>query len=276
MTDLLWMFAVAVVLGLAIGFLRPRRVTIIYPPNVGLLYRNGKFERELGPGRYAFFDPLKRTHLVKVSRAPLPVPLGEITVLSKDQFSFKLALSPVVEVTDARAFTESQPAVEPTPYANLFPTGATHPALHTLVASAALETVATQSLRDLFADPKLLPNAVQAKLADAIPGARIPAVLMTSITLPPETRKMFTEVERSKIEAEASLERARGEQAALRALANAARLIKDNPALANLRFLQTLEQTPGPKTIVLGSDAMLPLTGGAQGRATQDASRSAS
>ncbi len=36
---------------------------------------------------------------------------------------------------------------------------------------------------------------------------------------------MFTEVERSKLDAEASLERARGEQASLRALANAARLL---------------------------------------------------
>lgn len=72
---------------------------------------------------------------------------------------------------------------------------------------------------------------------------------------------MFTEVERSKLEAEASLERARGEQASLRVLSNAARLIKDNPALANLRFLHTLEQAPGAKTIVLGSDAIVPFTG---------------
>ena len=84
-------------------------------------------------------------------------------------------------------------------------------------------------------------------------------MLVTSITLPPETRKMFTEVERSKIEAEAALERARGEQASLRALANAARLIQNNPALANLRLLQTMEQTPGAKTFVLGSDAVLPV-----------------
>ena len=75
---------------------------------------------------------------------------------------------------------------------------------------------------------------------------------------------MFTEVERSRVEAEAALERARGEQAALRALANAARLIKDNPALANLRFLQTLETAPGAKTFVIGSGA-LPLGGGVIG-----------
>jgi regulator of protease activity HflC (stomatin/prohibitin superfamily) len=237
------------------------KVITVYPPNVGLLYRDGRFVRDLEPGRHARFDPLGRTRVVPVSRAPLPVVLPEFTVLSKDQFSFRVALSPIVEVVDARAFTESQGVVEPNPYSQYMLLGQGHAALHALMGSAAYEVVASHGLRELFADPVVLPNGVQQKLADAIPGAKIGKVLLTSITLPPETRKMFTEVERSKIEAESALERARGEQAALRALANAARLIKDNPALANLRFLQTLEKAPGAKTIVLGSDAVLPLTG---------------
>jgi regulator of protease activity HflC (stomatin/prohibitin superfamily) len=257
MSEQLPILALLAIAGVAlILYFNARRVEIIYPPNVGLLYRNGRFERELEPGRYAFFDPLNRTRVVKVSRAALPVPMPESTVLSRDQFSFRLGLSPIVEVVDARAFTESQPAVEPTPFSQFLPQVASHQALHSLLASAALEAVGTLGLRELFADPALVTNAVQVKLEGAIPGARIERVLMTSITLPPETRKMFTEVERSKLEAEAALERARGEQAALRALANAARLIKDNPALANLRFIQTLEQAPGAKTIVLGSNAL--------------------
>lgn len=264
MPDMLVTLIIIAVLVAAAVLLSGRRVTVIYPPNVGLLYRNGKFERELGPGRYSFIDPLKRTHIVKVARAPLPVALAEFTVLSRDQFSFRVGLSPIVEVVDARAFTESQPMAEPTPFSQFLPQAPSHAALHSLMASAALEVVGSYGLREIFVDPALLTNAVQAKLDGAIPGARIERVLLTSITLPPETRKMFTEVERSKMEAEASLERARGEQASLRALANAARLIKDNPALANLRFLQTLEQAPGAKTIVLGSDAVASISGAAQ------------
>lgn len=241
---------------------RGRKVTIVYPPNVGLLYRDGRFVRDLEPGRYVRFDPFGRSRVITVSRAPLPVMLGDFTVLSKDQFSFRVALAPIIEVIDARAFTESQGIAEPNPYNQFMLQGQGHGALHPLTASAAHEAVAAHVLRELIADPALLPNSVQQKLADAIPGARVGQVLLTSLTLPPETRKMFTDVERSKIEAESALERARGEQAALRALANAARLIKDNPALANLRFVQMLEQAPGAKTIVLGSDAVLPLTGG--------------
>lgn len=247
---------IAVVLVAFVLFLNSRIVETIFPPSVGLLYRGGRFERELEPGRYTFFDPLKRIRVLKVSRAALPIALPEFTVISRDQFSFRVGLSPVVEVVDARAFTESQPLVEQGPFAQFMPQAASHAALHATMANAALETVAGHALRDLFADPRLLSNAVQERVAAAIPGAKIDRVLMTSITLPPETRKMFTEVERSKLEAEAALERARGEQAALRALANAARLIKDNPALANLRFLQTLEQAPGSKTFVLGTNAI--------------------
>lgn len=253
MVTILLIVVALVAYGLTLG---SRQVTVIYPPNTGLLYRNGRFERELEPGRYAFIDPFKRTRIVQVSRAPLPVVLGEFTVLSRDQFSFRIGLSPVVVVANPRAFAESQPAVEPTPFSQLMPQVATHAALQPLVASAALEAVGSFPLRELFADPKLVTDAVQARLADAIPGARIDQVLLTSITLPPETRRMFTEVERSKLEAEAALERARGEQASLRALANAARLIKDNPALGSLRFLQTVEQAPGAKTIVFGNGAL--------------------
>ena len=62
---------------------------------------------------------------------------------------------------------------------------------------------------------------------------------------------------RAKLEAAASLERARGEQATLRLLANAARLIKGNPELMNLRVLQALSVGPGKAapTIILGGGA---------------------
>lgn len=217
--------------------------------------------RVLEPGRHTAFDPRQRTHVVQTSQAPLPVQLGELTVMSKDQFSFRIAVAPVLEVEDPRIFMESQGTVEPSrlpatarmPVPIPPPVARGHASLHALAASAALEVAASSTLREIFAEPNRIVAALQDRLATAIPGARVTSVLLTGMTLPPEVRKMFTEVERSKIEGEAALERARSEQASLRALANAARLIKDNPALANLRFLQTVEQTSGPKTIVMGN-----------------------
>ena len=233
---------------------RARRITIIYPPMVGLLYRDGRFKRELPPGRYTRFDPFQRTKIVQVSLAELPAKVGEITVLSKDQFSFRLALAPVVRVVDPRVFSESQP-VEPHSMMQLTPTAANHAALHSEVSAAAMEVVGAMTLGEIFADQKGLTDSIRAKLERAIPGASIDRVLLTAINLPPETRKIFTDVERARMEGQIALERARGEQAALRALANAARLIDNNPALANLRLLQAIENSKGATTLVLGNAA---------------------
>lgn len=49
----------------------------------------------------------------------------------------------------------------------------------------------------------------------------------------------------------AALERACGETAALRSLANAARMLEENPSLLQLRALQTMESSRG-NTLVLG------------------------
>jgi regulator of protease activity HflC (stomatin/prohibitin superfamily) len=233
-------------------FWRGRKVTIIYPPMVGLLYRNGRFREELQPGRYARFDPLGRTQIVKVSLAELPAQMGEITVLSKDQFSFRIGLAPVLKVVDARLYAESQAAVEDNPWSQFMPLASGHAALHTLVAAAATEVVAAKTLAEIFAAQQAVADEVRAKLEQGIPGALVERVLLTSITLPPETRRMFTDVERARLEGQASLERARAEQAALRVLANAARLVNDNPGLANLRLLQAIESSKGATTIVIG------------------------
>jgi regulator of protease activity HflC (stomatin/prohibitin superfamily) len=238
---------------------RRRDVTIIYPPIVGLLYRDGRFERELPPGRYVWFDPLKRTKVVKVSLAEQPTQLAETSVLSRDQFSFRIGLAPVVKIVDPRVFTESQPAVEPHALSHLFPLALAHASLQVLVAAAALEFVGTKTLAEIFAEQSGISDAVKARLAGAIPGATVERVLLTAINLPPETRRMFTDVERARMEALAMLERARGEQSALRILSNAARLMTDNPALANLRLLQAIESSKGATTIVVGNPASLSL-----------------
>ncbi len=232
-----------------------RKVTVIYPPTVGLLYRNGVVQRALPPGRYTRFDLFGETKVVTVAMTELPASLGEATVLSKDQFSFRLGLTPVLRIVDPRLFLESQAALEGHALAQYMPMAASHPALHSLLAAAALEVVGGHTLAEVLADQAAVADAVQVRLADALPGASIERVLLTSVNLPPETRKMFTEVERAKLEGQAALERARGEQASLRVLANAARLVSDNPALANLRLLQAIESSKGATTIVVGNPA---------------------
>jgi hypothetical protein len=81
--------------------------------------------------------------------------------------------------------------------------------------------------------------------------------------MPPEIRKMFTEVERARRDGLAALERARGETASLRALANAARSLSGNPQLAHLRTLQAVESAKGAKTFVFGGTLSQAIAGSA-------------
>lgn len=73
------------------------------------------------------------------------------------------------------------------------------------------------------------------------------------------TAQGFSEVLKAKQESQTALERARGESAALRNLVNAPRLIASQPALATVRFPQTLEASNASQTFVMDElSALLP------------------
>jgi regulator of protease activity HflC (stomatin/prohibitin superfamily) len=72
-------------------------------------------------------------------------------------------------------------------------------------------------------------------------------------------KKAFAQVVKAQKEGQAALEKARGETAALRNLANAARIMDDNPNLLQLRALQALADSSG-NTLVFGlPGASIPL-----------------
>jgi regulator of protease activity HflC (stomatin/prohibitin superfamily) len=130
---------------------------------------------------------------------------------------------------------------------------ATQTAVRTVVAGVTIEALLTQrvaigaQLRELIAPQ-----------AEGV-GVQIHAVDVRDVMLPGELRKAFSESLKARQEGQAALERARGESAALRNLANAARLIEGQPALATLRFLQTLEASNMPQTLVMNDlSALLP------------------
>jgi regulator of protease activity HflC (stomatin/prohibitin superfamily) len=131
---------------------------------------------------------------------------------------------------------------------------ATQTAVRTVVAGVTMETLLTQrvaigaQLRDLIAPQ-----------AEAV-GVQVHAVEVRDVMLPGELRKAFSEVLKARQEGQAALERARGESAALRNLVNAARLIDGQPALATLRFLQTLEASGASRTFVMNDlSTLLPV-----------------
>jgi regulator of protease activity HflC (stomatin/prohibitin superfamily) len=99
-------------------------------------------------------------------------------------------------------------------------------------------------------------------LADCRPaagemGIDLLAADVKDVIFPGEWKNLFAQVVQARKEGQAALERARGESAALRNLANAARLLEENPGLSRLRLFQVLEKNSG-NTVVYVSPEDLP------------------
>lgn len=69
-------------------------------------------------------------------------------------------------------------------------------------------------------------------------GIAVEDVVIKDIVLPAELRAAYAELVTVRQRAQAQLETARAETAALRSMANAAKLLDDHPALARLRMIQ--------------------------------------
>ena len=101
-------------------------------------------------------------------------------------------------------------------------------------------------------------------------GLQLNSVNIKDIMFPGKLKEIFTQVVNARQEGLAALERARGETAALRALANAAKMIESNPNLLQLRQLQTLSEASG-NTLILGlppQSAPVPIPAGSKKRKT--------
>ena len=203
----------------------------VHETEVGLLYVKGRFERMLGPGRHWIFRLGARVERVDARRRLLHVQSQEI--LTSDNVQLRVGAIVSMRVTDpARALHETE-SYEHELYV------ATQLALRAAVAETGIDDVLEHKLR---IGEGLL--EIVAARGESL-GVEVDAVEIRDVILPGEMRSAFAEVVRARAEGRAALERARGESAALRNLANAARVLEGNPALMNLRILQAMSQEQG-------------------------------
>jgi regulator of protease activity HflC (stomatin/prohibitin superfamily) len=224
---------------------------------VGLLYHKGKFVKVLSAGRHIFWGRHYRMKAQDLRRTSLVVAGQE--VLTADNVGLKLSLVLVYQVVDAvKAAHETQNW-----QGDLY--NVAQLALRGVVGGVAVEALLNQRLE---IGAQLLAR-VQ---VDAVKiGINVQSVEVKDVMFPAELKRAFAEVLKSKQESQAALERARGESASLRNLANAARLLEGNPALLNLRLMQSLSaaQTAG-NTLVLGMPGgFVPLKNGKSGPAAE-------
>ncbi len=79
-----------------------------------------------------------------------------------------------------------------------------------------------------------------ARAAGEAVGVDVRDVVVKDVILPPELRASYAELATARTRAQTQLEAARAETAALRSLANGAKLLDEHPALARMRLVQAL------------------------------------
>lgn len=212
------------------------RITV-YEWERGLKYRNGQFRETLGSGVYWVYRPRTEIHKVDVRPTFVSVPGQE--VLSSDGVTLKVSLAAQFEITN--------------PDVAMNRVQSYYQALYLILQLALREIIGGATIDEVLARRNELGRLLTEKTTQPIEelGLRLLSVDLKDIMFPGNLQRIFTQVVQAQKEGLATLEKARGETAALRNLANAAKLVEGNPALMQLRFLQHLSAQSG-NTLVLG------------------------
>lgn len=255
--------AVAIATWLVVGrvmkSVRAARV-IVDEVQVGLRISKGVVASVLSPGEYSTWLTTDRIELYDMREQSLPVSGQE--VLSRDLLAVKASVIVRHRIVDAKLYRSANAQ-----------------SITRLYEDGQLELrrrISAQTLDEVMADREKLIAGFAAALEGGARkmGIEITGAELRDLAVAGPARQAFADIWKAQKEGQAALERARGEQASLRSLANAARMLKGNPELMNLRLLQALAGGPGkaPPTIVLGGGSgLLPVSSAAAGEAPESA-----
>lgn len=206
------------------------RVTV-FEYERGLRYRCGRFVGILLPGMH-WFIPFCTT-VRKLDMRQRNVAVGGQEVLSADGVTIKVTLAASYEILDPATAVNTVQDYAESLYLEL------QLALRELVGAMEIDAL-LRGRADLAAQLAARATPQAEKL-----GVRLVAVSIKDVMFPGKLKEIFAQVVAARQEGLAALERARGETAALRHLANAARQLEGNPALMQLRLLQTVGGSSG-------------------------------
>lgn len=228
---------------------RQQGMTTVYDYEAGLRYERGRLSAALPPGRYPTWPAPVLIERVDLREQSLAVQGQEILTL--DNLPVRVSAVLRWKVTDALAYKRGAENVPNR--------------LYELVQIALRKRIGGLTLDTLLGDRgKLDENLIAEMGADVAGlGVAVSALVIKDLNLVGAAKQAYADLWRAQKEGLAALERARGEQAALRALANAARMLKGNPELMNLRLLQALQGQPGktsPTVILGGAPGLVPVS----------------
>lgn len=202
--------------------------------STGLLYVDGRFERALTPGAYAFWAFRNvRVEQIDLRLQTLEIPGQEI--LTRDKVSLRVNVSAEYRVADAVQVAASVQGWQ------------SH--LYRTVQFAVRQFLGGRTLDELLADKagaeQASPVLAEVRAGMDPLGVQVMRVAFKDIILPGDMREMLNRVVLAEKEAQANLIRRREETAATRNLLNTARLMQESPLVVRLKELETLEKLAG-------------------------------
>jgi regulator of protease activity HflC (stomatin/prohibitin superfamily) len=202
----------------------------------GVLFRRGKLQKELTPGRYWLRRYSDELVIVDVRRR-FAVVAGQ-EVLTSDRVPLKVSLIADYSVSNA---TKAVVTVEQY-----------HQALYSRLQLALREAVAGKDLDAALAERGDLGATILGTVRADAPdyGIEVHAVQVRDFMMAANLRTAYADVLLARQQGLAALERARGESAAARNMANAALVMEKHPGIMQLRLLQAIESGTGNRVVI--------------------------
>ncbi len=214
----------------------------IYEYQKAVRYDRGKLTGIVEPSQFRYRSSTTTINIFEMREQNLIVAGQE--VLSSDALSFKISLQCRWQFTDpVKAFTVVDEYYQ-TLYAD--------------IQSATRTVMELMTAEQILASRSIIGGQIAMIVKEQTNryGISILAVSVRDCMLPAPLKQLFSKVAEARQEGLAALERARGESAALRSLANAARTVQSNPGLGLLRLIQTIESNAGNKIVFDGSELL--------------------
>jgi regulator of protease activity HflC (stomatin/prohibitin superfamily) len=239
MDGIIFLFAIVLVLisfGLIGQFLLKR--IVIFEHERGVVYRRGKFHRTLQPGSHWLYPYWEKLQKVDIRERFSTIPGQEL--LTSDKISVKVSVAVNFNVDE--------------PFKALNKTFNYTEALYSILQVELRDLFGSRPIDELLMKRRQIGENLLEKSKDKATelGLALLSADIKDIMLPGDIKNIFAQIVNARNEGLAALERARGESASLRNLANTAKLLENNPALLQLRILQALENKSG-NTIVLST-----------------------
>jgi regulator of protease activity HflC (stomatin/prohibitin superfamily) len=197
----------------------------------GLLYRYGVFQRKLAPGKQRIFGAGYEVKIHDIRWQEMPLSGQEF--LTADKAQVRVTAFVKFRIVDAL----------------LYESVSNHPmaVIYAAAQIALRDSIGGLEVEDALDRGKDISPVLTAKVADeaAALGIEIGKVVVKDMGIGGDLKKIFTDVLTARKQSLVTLEKARAEAAAIRTMANAARVFDTNPALLQLKFLQALEKSDG-------------------------------